>query len=150
MTADFFPTDVLPPGDAEKVARANVQRGLRAVAQVRSAFEALGAADKPEVVALLEKLEGELDALRPPDPRKCKEYLRAVSRERKGLIGIRPEDVVRYCRCPECTLLRMKMGLEHPSGPTAEELEPADPSDLGEAVPPSDLRETPEPRSEAV
>lgn len=96
--------------------RRQVRRALKVIEQLREVFGALGAADRPEVAAIIGALEKELDALKPPDPRRCKEFLRAVGRARKGLVGIAPEDVVLYCRCFECTTLRTKLGLTQPAG----------------------------------
>lgn len=94
--------------------RRKVRRAERAIELVREAFAELGAADAPGVVERLAALESELDQHRPPEPRKCKEYLRASARAKKGLMGIDPELVVYYCRCFECATLRAKNKLEQP------------------------------------
>lgn len=113
------------PEASDRETRALVQRGLRALDGVRAAFAALGATDEA-VGALLAKVEVELNARRPPEPRRCKEYLRSVAREKKGLIGISPEDVALYCRCPECSGIRDRLGVELGAGrPPAPESTPA-------------------------
>lgn len=108
--------------------RREVRRGLKAVEQMREIFANLGAQERPEINGLLESLEHELDALKPPDPRRCKEYLRAVARSKKGLLGIAPEDVALYCRCPECSALRAKTGAAQPSGALEVEAPPDPPA----------------------
>jgi hypothetical protein len=70
--------------------RRKIRRAERAIELVREAFAELGAAELPGVIERLAGLEGELDRLRPPEPRKCKEYLRAAARARKGIMGIDP------------------------------------------------------------
>ncbi len=95
--------------------RRDIRRVERALELVREAFAELQAADAPGVVEHLAGLEAQLDALRPPEPRKCREYQRATLRAKKGLMGIDPELVVLYCRCFECATLRAKNKLEQPT-----------------------------------
>ncbi|MCC7382421.1 MAG: hypothetical protein IT384_11355 [Deltaproteobacteria bacterium] len=97
--------------------RRQVKKGLKTVEGLRELFKALGADPRPEIAALLSGLEDELEALRPPEPRKCKEFLRALGRAKKGLMGVSPEDVALYCKCAECTALRARQGLQQPAGP---------------------------------
>lgn len=108
--------------------RRKIRRAERAIELVREAFAELGAAELPGVVERLAGLESELDRLRPPEPRKCKEYLRAAARARKGIMGIDPELVVYYCRCFECATLRAKHKLEQPQ---ARKLSPLVSDDAG-------------------
>ncbi len=108
------PPVAAPDENATAEQRKRVRRAERAIELVREAFAELGAAEDPGVVERLAALEGELDKHRPPEPRKCKEYLRAATRARKGVIGIDPEMVVYYCRCFECATLRAKNKLEQP------------------------------------
>lgn len=117
--------------------RRKLRRVERAIELVRECFGELDAASRPGVLDHLAGLERELDELRPPEPRKCREYARASLRAKKGLMGIDPELVVLYCRCFECTTLRAKLKLEQPSvrelspllseapGPTAEAPSPS-------------------------
>jgi len=107
--------------DEKAELRRNIRRVERAIELVRETFSALGAGDAPGVVERLAGLEAELDSLRPPEPRKCREFLRASLRARKGLMGIDPELVVLYCRCFECATLRAKLRLEQP---TVREISP--------------------------
>lgn len=115
-TADVLP-GVLPelenPADAER--RRQIKKGQKTMEALRETFVELGADGDPNIVALLAQLDQHLERLKPPEPRKCKEYLRALSRAKKGLLGIAPEHVVLYCRCFECTSLRAKEGLEQPA-----------------------------------
>jgi hypothetical protein len=97
-----------------------VRRAEKALDTLKEALAALGA-EVPQEIAAIERA---IEALRPPEPRRCKEYLRALSRSKKGILGIPPEDVVLYCRCQECRDLRVKLGMEQPEGPT--EIEVAD------------------------
>jgi hypothetical protein len=108
--------------------RRKIRRAERAIELVREAFAELGAAELPGVIERLAGLESELDRLRPPEPRKCKEYLRAAARARKGIMGIDPELVVYYCRCFECATLRAKHKLEQPQ---ARKLSPLVSDDAG-------------------
>lgn len=108
--------------------RRKIRRAERAIELVREAFAELGAAEAAGVVERLAGLESELDRLRPPEPRKCKEYLRAAARARKGIMGIDPELVVYYCRCFECATLRAKHKLEQPQ---ARKLSPLVSDDAG-------------------
>jgi hypothetical protein len=115
-TADVLP-GVLPelenPADVER--RRQVKKGQKTMEALRETFVELGADGDPNIVQLLAQLDQHLERLKPPEPRKCKEYLRALSRAKKGLLGIAPEHVVLYCRCFECTSLRAKEGLEQPA-----------------------------------
>ncbi len=106
--------DAKDEADAEK--RREVRRGHKAIETLREIFAALEVKEIEAVNGLLAAVGVQLDALRPPDKRRCKEYLRAVGRSKKGLLGISPEDVVLYCRCEECSVLRLKLNVTQPSG----------------------------------
>jgi hypothetical protein len=104
------------PGE-EKAIRALLKKGEKAL----EAFEEVMASFDPgpdrAVKKALERLAEELEALKPPEPRQCKEYKRAIALARKGEMGIHPDDVMKYCRCEECTALREKAGVDHPPAP---------------------------------
>jgi hypothetical protein len=112
MSSPLASDDASDASAAEQ--RKRVRRAERAIELVREAFAELGAAEAPGVAERLAALEQELDQHRPPEPRKCKEYLRAQARAKKGIIGIDPELVVFYCRCFECATIRAKNKLEQP------------------------------------
>ena len=88
------------------------QKALEALKESLGELQLLGSSKTLEALAAI---ESEIDAKKPPEPRRCKEYLRAFSRAKKGLLGIAPEHVVLYCRCFECSALRAKEGLEQPA-----------------------------------
>ncbi len=106
--------EIPPKDEAEKAARTALKKGQKALELLREAFCALGAEKDAALEALFRELNQRLEELGPPEPRKCKEYRRALVILQKGGIGIHPDDVVRFCRCEECENLRDKMGLTHP------------------------------------
>ncbi|MCB9646507.1 MAG: hypothetical protein H6730_07910 [Deltaproteobacteria bacterium] len=103
--------------EEEKAIRGLIKKGEKAL----EAFEEVLACFEPgperAVKNALKRLAEELDALKPPEPRKCKEYKRALALARKGEMGIHPDDVMKYCRCEECTALRAKAGVDDPLTP---------------------------------
>lgn len=111
-----------PELDAE-AKKAAYRRAMRAVETLRLIFLDLGAAGN--AFERLEDLLGSLELFRPPELRRCKEFRRAWARKERGIMGIRPEDVALYCRCPECTEIRGRLKLEQPLGDTP----PAPPSE---------------------
>lgn len=94
----------------ERALRQSARKGFRAIEVLREVYTLLGAEDD-EVTKLLAPVEERLEALKPPEKRKCKEYKRALTRARKGLVGIDPDEVVLYCACRECKAIREKQGL---------------------------------------
>jgi hypothetical protein len=96
--------------EEEKLKRAAARKGFRALEGLRAVLETLGSTAE-EITELTQVLEDRIEALKPPDRRKCKEYKRAVNRAKKGTIGIDPEEVVLYCSCRECREIREKQGL---------------------------------------
>ena len=103
--------------EEDKAIRALLKRGekaLEAYAEVLASFEP---GPGRAVKNALERLAEELESVKPPEPRKCKEYKRAIALARKGEMGIHPDDVMKYCRCEECTALREKAGVDHPPEP---------------------------------
>jgi hypothetical protein len=106
-----------PHEDDGSERRRQLKKAHKALESLRGALAEIGAGTKTEVAALLSALEDEIEALRPAEPRKCKEYQRALGRAKKGLLGVSPEDVALYCRCAECTSLRAQRGMAQPAGP---------------------------------
>ncbi len=98
--------------DLAKQQRVLLKRGSKAVEALTEVFEALEVTE--EVNASLELMQQVLKRFEPPPPRKCKEYKRALALARKGMAGIHPDDVMKYCRCEECHLLREDQSVEHP------------------------------------
>ncbi|MFO0723956.1 MAG: hypothetical protein U1E65_09255 [Myxococcota bacterium] len=102
------------------------QKNMEALRETLGELELLGS---PKTLESLAALDAEIESKKPPEPRRCKEYLRALSRAKKGLLGIAPEHVVLYCRCFECSALRAKEGLEQPATrPIPQEIVEADQS----------------------
>lgn len=104
-----------PREEQAKHQRGALRRGRAALTALARAFDDLGSTDL--VAQALAELGARLDTFEPPLPRMCKEYRRARVLARQGLMGIHPEDVFRYCACPECYLLREDRGLPHPLAP---------------------------------
>lgn len=98
--------------DLAKQQRVLLKRGSKAVEALTEVFEALEVTE--EVNASLELMQQVLKRFEPPPPRKCKEYKRALALAKKGMAGIHPDDVMKYCRCEECHLLREDQSVEHP------------------------------------
>ncbi len=100
--------------EEDKAIRSMLRRGEKALDIVQEIFDTFEPGPGRAVVNAMKRVADELETLRPPKPRKCKEYKRALGLARKGEMGIHPDDIVRYCRCEECQALRAKDGMEHP------------------------------------
>jgi hypothetical protein len=100
--------------EAQNERRRLVKRAQKALEAARAVYADLGIAERPSVLAMFTALDAEAEREKPPEPRRCKEYLRAVTRAKKGLMGISPDHVVFYCRCVECTAIRAKERLVQP------------------------------------
>lgn len=105
------------PEDEEKAIRALLKKGHKALETLEEVLGSFEPGPERPVKNALKKIAEELDALAPPEPRKCKEYKRAIALARKGEMGIHPDDVMRFCRCSECHALREKAGIPHPLAP---------------------------------
>jgi hypothetical protein len=100
--------------EEDKAIRSMLRRGEKALEIVQEIFDTFEPGPGRAVVTAMKRVADELETLRPPKPRKCKEFKRALGLARKGEMGIHPDDIVRYCRCEECQALREKEGMEHP------------------------------------
>lgn len=105
--------------DEAKQIRVLLKKAEKALEQIDAVLGAFEPAPERSVKNAMKRLAQEIDALKPPEPRRCKEYKRAITLARKGEMGIHPDDVMRYCRCSECHDLREKAGLDHPLAPRA-------------------------------
>lgn len=105
------------PEDEEKAIRGLLKKASKALETIEEVFASFEPGPERPVKNALAKIAGEIDALKPPEPRKCKEYKRAIALARKGEMGIHPDDVMRFCRCSECHVLREKAGMDHPLAP---------------------------------
>ncbi len=103
--------------ERERMQKLLTRRAEKALRQVRECFYDLCEEPDDEASALMDTLQKKINGLKPKPPRKCKEYKRALINARKGLAGIHPDDVVKYCHCNECYRLREDMGLLHPLRP---------------------------------
>jgi len=103
--------------DEEKAIRGVLKKGHKAIEALEEVLAHFEPGPDRAVKNALKKLTEELEALAPPEPRKCKEYKRAIALARKGEMGIHPDDVMRFCRCSECHALREKAGVPHPLVP---------------------------------
>lgn len=111
------PKEVNLEEEEAKPKRAAARRGFALVETLGEIFAFLGAGEDTDVAAALEGVRSQLDRHQPPAPRTCKEHKRALALAKKGLMGIHPDDVLRFCRCEECHGLREKAGMEHPLEP---------------------------------
>lgn len=105
--------------DEAKLIRAALKKAEKAIEQINEVLDQFEPAPDRSVKNALKRITQELDALKPPEPRKCKEYKRALGLARKGEMGIHPDDIMKYCRCSECHELREKAGFSHPPAPRA-------------------------------
>lgn len=103
--------------DEDKAIRALLKKGEKALETFEEVMAGFEPGPERAVKNALKRLAEELEGLRPPEPRKCKEYKRALALARKGEMGIHPDDVMKFCRCEECAALRAKAGVEHPPPP---------------------------------
>lgn len=103
--------------DDERAIRGLLKKGAKALDTITEVLESFEPGPERPVKNALKKLAEELEALQPPEPRKCKEYKRALAMAKKGEMGIHPDDVMRFCRCGECATLREKAGVAHPPAP---------------------------------
>jgi hypothetical protein len=106
-----------PRDELAKRHRTAIRRGRAALTALAQAFRELGVGEEALVSGHLADLGTRLDSLQPPPPRTCKEFRRARALARQGMMGIHPDDVVRYCPCVECHGLRESLGLPHPLAP---------------------------------
>ncbi len=115
-----FERDKPKRGDEEaKQIRVLLKKAEKALEQVSEVIDTFEPGPERAVKNAIKRLAQELDALKPPEPRRCKEYKRALALARKGEMGIHPDDIMKYCRCAECHDLREKAGLSHPPAPRA-------------------------------